>query len=103
MSGKTARAKGAAAEREVVKILEQAGFPAHRTPYSGGLWWMKGDVTGTPWYVEVKRCETTRIDEWCRKAEVEAKGKPALLIYRRSHEPWRVVLLLDTFLGMVKS
>jgi len=103
MSGRSSRAKGGAAEREVVAILREAGYDAHRTPHSGALSWLPGDVTGSPWFVEVKRQEQVRICQWCEKAEEEAEGKVALVIFRRSREPWRVCLLLDDFLRVMES
>jgi hypothetical protein len=76
----------------------------HRTPHSGALEWLKGDVTGFPGaHIEVKRCEALRIDEWCDKACTEADGKPALLIYRKSRRPWRVVLTLEAFLRLMEE
>ncbi len=101
MSSKSSRTKGANAEREVTAILTEAGYECHRTPHSGALSWMKLDITGAPWPIEVKRCETTRIDEWHTKACEDAKG-PAILIYRRSRQPWRCVLLLSDFLKLVE-
>jgi hypothetical protein len=104
MTGRASKAKGSAAEREVVDILNAAGYACHRTPHSGALQWLKGDVTGFPGaHIEVKRQETTRIDEWCDKAEPEADGKLALLIYRKSHRPWRVVLTLEAFLKLMEG
>lgn len=106
MSGRAAKAKGSAAEREVVEILKAAGYDVHRTPHSGALEWLKGDVCGFPGcHIEVKRHEALRISEWCAKAEAEAEaeGKPALLIFRRSREPWRVCVKLDDFLRMTAS
>jgi Holliday junction resolvase len=104
MSGRSAKAKGSNAEREIVEILNAAGYDVHRTPHSGALEWLKGDVTGFPGcHIEVKRCESLRIPEWCRKAEAEAEGKTALLIFRRSWEPWRVCVRLDEFLRMMEA
>ena len=48
MNGRASRVKGATAEREVVALLNAAGFDVNRTPHSGALEWLKGDVTGFP-------------------------------------------------------
>jgi hypothetical protein len=64
---------------------------------------MKGDITGMPgFHIEVKRCEALRISEWMKKAGEEADDKIALLIFRRSREPWRVCLDLGSFLRLVE-
>ena len=102
MGGRSSRQKGANAEREVVAILKERGYDVHRVPHSGALEWMKGDVIGFPAFVEVKRCEALRISEWCAKAEEQADGKTALLIFRRSREPWRVCVLLSEFLRLME-
>jgi Holliday junction resolvase len=102
MTGRASRAKGANAEREVVALLREAGWDVHRSPLSGALEWHPGDVDGFPYFVEVKRCETLRIPEWCAKAEEQAGGEPALLVFRRSREPWRVCMRLSDFLGMME-
>lgn len=102
MSGKASRTKGANAEREVRDILRAAGYEAQRTPYSGALEWLPGDICGTPFFVEIKRCEALRIGEWCEKAEEQADGKPALVIFRRSRQPWRVCLKLSDFLRLLE-
>jgi Holliday junction resolvase len=102
VTGRASRVKGATAEREVVEILKAAGYDVHRTPHSGALEWLKGDVCGTQFHIEVKRHESLRISEWCAKAEGEAGGKPALLIFRRSREPWRVCISLESFLKLLE-
>lgn len=102
-TGKGSRAKGATAERELRDIFREAGYECERTPHSGSLEWMKGDLSKLPWHVEAKRQEATRIDEWHTKACEESGDKPALLIYRRSRQPWRVVLLLADFLRLMEK
>ena len=103
MSGRSSRTKGAAGEREVRDILREAGFKdCQRTPHSGALSWMPGDICGTPFFVEIKRQEALRIGEWCEKAEEQADGKPALVIFRRSRQPWRVCLKLSDFLRLLE-
>jgi Holliday junction resolvase len=101
--GRSSRTKGSNAEREVVNILRESGYDCHRIPTSGALSWMKGDVTGTGFHIEVKRCEALRISEWCAKAEAEAGEKHSLLIFRRSREPWRVCLTLEAFIKLMEE
>jgi len=92
------RAKGSAAEREVVAILQEHGYDVHRTPLSGALEWLPGDITGMPYVIEVKRCERLDLPGWVRQAKEQANGKPWLLIFRRSREEWLVVMPLEQWL-----
>ena len=98
MSGKSAHTKGAAGEREVVDILSEAGYPVHRCPHSGALSWMKGDIVGTEYVIECKRCEQTRLNDWVKQAEEQAAGKPWLLMHRRSRQEWLVTMPLDQWI-----
>lgn len=102
------RAKGASAEREVIKLLEPivkelsegALFRNLEQVRSGGH-----DIVGIDWLaIEVKRCEVLAIETWwkqcveqaerkSRENEREGKGKALpVLIYRQNRKPWLVVL-----------
>jgi len=97
------RSKGSVGEREVVEILRSRGYNVRRSPHSGALEWAKGDILGAPWHLEVKRCESVRIAEWCRQAEEQAKKRVPLVVFRRSREPWRVCLRFDDFLALIEE
>lgn len=104
MSGRRNRNKGANAEREVARIInERLGLALHRTPLSGGMQW-RGDVQGLPGHhVEVKRCETYKLDAWLKQTEEDApEGTVPLLVFRKSHQPWRVVMSLDHYLDVLE-
>lgn len=96
------RTKGKNAEREVRDLLQ----PIVDSVYSSRgivppqikrnlMQAMEGghDLTGAPGIaVEVKRCETLQLDKWWDQATAQAyrvKARP-VLIYRKSHSPWRV-------------
>ena len=102
MNGKGSRNKGSAAEREVVRILNDAGLHAEKR--GAGF---SGDdlrVRELPsHYLEIRRREQLRIPAWCREIESKADGRVPVLIFRRSHEPWRVVVSLDYFIELVKG
>lgn len=97
------RNKGAAAEREVAAILtESLGVSVKRKlgqARDGG-----DDIQVGRWRMEVKRREALRIDEWCKQVEeaCEVRDIP-VVVYRRSGQPWRVVLRLDDFLPLMRE
>lgn len=105
MGGKMSREKGARGEREVAKILsESLSLDISRTPRSGAWEHAKGDLYGVPRFnVEVKLQERTRVDEWYKQSEGDAKeDEIPLLIYRRNREQWKVVMSLDNFVEIMK-
>lgn len=94
MGGKASRSKGANSEREFAALLNEYGFTAHRTPMSGGMQWkgdLQHDVPGV--HIEVKRQERLALPSWIRQAESDCPdGHQAVVAYRQSREPWRVVM-----------
>jgi Holliday junction resolvase len=104
VGGRASRSKGANAERELAKIIgDRLGVEMRRTPLSGGMKW-KGDIVGWPGYhVEAKRQERLSIPAWVEQAEGDCPdGCVPLVAFRRSREPWRVVIGLDHLLDLVE-
>lgn len=103
MSGRAARVKGAAAEREVAKILtDSLGFVVKRN--LGQARDGADDLTVQQFRIEVKRRETIAIDKWSQQVEDCAQaGEVPVVVYRRSGQPWRVCLLLDDFIPMMRD
>ena len=98
------KAKGSGAEREVCGILKAHGFPAWRNDqrYRGGFEIPDVSARGLDGYhLEIKRAETLRINDWWLQAAHDAGWRKPVVVFRRSHEPWKVVLLLDDFLKEV--
>lgn len=113
--GRAQRIKGNNAELELVHLLEKHGIFLLRVPNSGGLV-EKGDLKQDPrkssvidllrrWTIEVKRQETYKLGEWITQADDQAKQekKRPLLIFRKSRQPWRVVMHLDDYLQLEKD
>lgn len=101
--GKAARNKGKSGELEVAHLLWKHGFTdAHRTQQFSGKDGT-ADVIGLPgFHIEVKRQEVLRIEKWCEQATNDAAaGNVPIVVFRRSHQPWRVVLDFDQFLNFV--
>lgn len=92
--------KGRAAEIELAGILQGYGYPVQvGEPVSYGA---VPDLSGLPGvHIECKRHETLRINDWMRQAQEDSEkfkdGAPAVF-FRRSREPWHVVMKLDDFM-----
>jgi Holliday junction resolvase len=100
---KSQRTKGAAAEREVAKILQDAlGVEVKRK--LGQARDSGDDIQVGRYRLEVKRQETLRMQEWCEQVEAACGPQDVpVVVYRRSGQPWRVVLLLDDLIPMMRG
>ena len=94
MTGKMSRTKGAAAERELFKILsDELGFVVRRNVDQTRAGGADGiEINGIA--VEVKRREALSIPAWWRQTckQAEALGRLPILFYRQSRKPWSVVI-----------
>ena len=103
MSGRMARNKGAAGEREFAALLsDQLGQVVKRKlgqARDGG-----DDIQVGRFRIEVKRRERLQVVEWCEQVEACADAAEVpVLAFRRNGEPWRVVLRLDDFIPMLRD
>jgi hypothetical protein len=100
--GKGSRDKGHAAENEIKEIINTTlNIDISRNltqARDGGC-----DLSLPPYHIEVKRQERVSIDQWCHQAEESCKKAIPVVAYRRSREPWRVVLQLTDFLTLLKT
>lgn len=108
MGGLMSRNKGARAERQIIDVLQpvvnevyaahdlQAERPLLKRNASqadgGGE-----DISAFRWLaIEVKHQECDNVNVWwrqaCAQAEARGAGCVPVLIYRRNHQPWRVML-----------
>ena len=103
MNGRGKRNKGAAGERELAKLLtDELGFVVKRN--LGQARDGADDITIQHFRLEVKRQERLQIDAWSQ--QVEACSQPhevPVVVYRRNGQPWRVCLLLDDFIPMLRD
>jgi hypothetical protein len=94
--GKMQRNKGAAAEREVFKILaDELGVNIKRDlsqTQDGGC-----DFSLANYACEIKRQEALQLRTWWKQAcdSAETTGEIPAVIYRQSRQPWRVMLPFD--------
>lgn len=99
------RAKGARGELEAAKLLKDHGFEARRgQQYAGG-----GDspdvVHNMPgFHVEVKRVENFLLYKALEQASEDKKPEEdAIVLHKRNHKPWVVVMDAEAFLRMVRK
>jgi Holliday junction resolvase len=103
--GAMQRRKGAAGEREIVRICKEHGLKATRT---ASLQAAPGheaadvalDLGG--FHLEVRRRERLSIIQWCADTEAAARpGEMPVVVFRPSRQPWRAALLLDDLLDLI--
>lgn len=91
------KAKGTAAEREVVRYLQQWWPAAERRALSGNK--DKGDVAGIPGVVvEVKAAQASQIPKWQRETLAEkanAGAESCMLVVKR---PYKAVSRWDAYI-----
>lgn len=108
MSGATSRRKGNAAEVEVVKALERAGWTAVTSRSARGGFQAGEDViTDFPMSVEVKNHTRLDLAGWWGQAVEQAGAKPPVVVHKRvgkgQAEDWWVTMDLATLLRIVKK
>lgn len=108
--GRMSRNKGARGEREIIELLQPVvteayaaqGYPDDWVPVlkrntmqadGGGF-----DIHGLEWCaLEVKRAETLCLPAWWRQTLRQAgQTKHPVLAYRKSHQPWRFRLPIES-------
>lgn len=103
MNGRGKRNKGAAGERELATLLtNELGFVVKRN--LGQARDGADDITIQHFRLEVKRQERLQIDAWSQQVEACAQpNEVPVVVYRRNGQPWRVCLLLDDFIPMLRD
>jgi Holliday junction resolvase len=103
MSGRMARNKGAAGERELSKILtDELGFEVKRKlgqARDGG-----DDIQIGKYRIEVKRREALRLDDWCQQIEKVCDPREVPVVaYRRNGQPWRAVVPMAWLIAQIRE
>lgn len=96
---KSSREKGKRGEREFRDLLRRHGFEAVRDGRLEDD--LRHDVEG--YHFEVKRRETLALPAWLRQAEADANGRVPVVAFKRNHEPWRVCLDAEVFVGLLAN
>ena len=105
--GRAGQRKGECGEREVVNILIDRGYKAHRNIQRerGG----KGNpdvearIGGRTFHCEVKRRENLCINSAFAQAAADAVNMTPCVISRKSRRPWLITMTLDDFLALVNE
>lgn len=95
------RAKGAAGERELARLLRESGYIARRgQQYSGANG--DADVVGLPGvHIECKRVERLNIYEAMAQARRDARpGEIPVVMHRKNRHPWLVTMDIKDWLKM---
>jgi Holliday junction resolvase-like predicted endonuclease len=106
MSGASSRRKGNAAEVEVVRALERAGYRALTSRAARGGYQSGEDiVTNFPLAIEVKNQARLDLAGWWAQATAQAVDKPAVIVHKRvgktMAEDWWVTMDLATLIRLV--
>lgn len=96
--GKSQRTKGASGERELATLLQaelgikfERNLRQYQTPGELDLQPVpEGPQVG--YAIEVKRREEEALAQWWAEAHEKDHGKPVLLFYRRSRQPWKALV-----------
>lgn len=105
MTGAMSRRKGASAELEFCRVLAAHGWPNAGRTSDGRTQTGRGDIAHGPegFHIEVKRRERLEIVRWCQDTELDATPTDTPVVaFRSNHQPWRMVMLADDLLPIIK-
>ena len=105
MTGRSSQRKGRAAEIELCTFLRDRGIDAHvGKPQSYGE---EPDLTtNLNIHIECKRHEKLSVDKWMKQSQADADrfgDGYATVIFRKSRQPWHIVLKLSDFLSLIEG
>lgn len=101
----TERRKGAVGEREIVRILKDAGWTRAERTSNGRAQHARGDIANGPpgVHIEVKRQERLNVPRAFRQIESDANPLDIpVLVHRPSGQDWIASLPLDELLPLLK-
>lgn len=107
-AGKLSRRKGAAFERQVVKLLQEAGIGCRRNTGQAGSARVQGcDIEDTNWWIECghgkamdPRLKWLQAEEDCARCE---DFRPIAVIWRRDHGPIQVTVAFGDLLHVDRT
>ena len=99
------REKGKRGEREVAKILQEAGYSNARRGQQFCGKSGDADVIGLPnVHIEVKRTEQCRAyDYWDQSVADAREGEIPIVVHRQSGKEWLAIMAFDDFLEMYEK
>lgn len=108
MSGASSRRKGNVAERDVVRVLREAGYKAETSRASRGGYQTGADILSDfPATIEVKNQARLDLAGWWSQAEAQAiGGGPAVVIHKRvgkaRAEDWWCTMDFKTLISLLR-
>ena len=99
------RAKGAAGEREIAKILREHGFENARRGHQFSGANGDADVVGIDGlHLEIKRVEALNIDKAMEQSKRDAReGETPVVFHRKNNKEWLATLRLEDFISIYKG
>lgn len=93
--GAASKRKGKMGEREACSELGEL-FPDLRRGWQSRAGTDEPDVTGGPWWVEVKRLRRIAAVRHLEQAERDTDGRPAVVVMREDRGQWVAMMRLST-------
>jgi Holliday junction resolvase len=103
--GRMSRTKGASGEREICRVLRDAGWPEAARTSDGRSQHGRGDIAGVPGVVfEIRRTEKLNIwqaiDDVQRQA---ADGELPVVVFRRNRSGWWAAIPLERLVELLPA
>ena len=97
--------KGKRHEYYIRDLLKEYGYKAERSPMSGAIHFLKGDILSKdfPFFIEAKNTEKTDFIGWYHKAEQESGPKQPLIVWTRNREKVYCFLLFTDLLALLEG
>jgi hypothetical protein len=97
--------KGKRHEYHVRDILKTYGYEARRTPMSGAISFLKGDILSDsfPFFIECKDDKKASFLKWWKKAQSESSVKPAIVVWTINREDIYTFIRFTDLLDIMKK
>lgn len=103
MKLKSPQQKGKRFEYHIRDLIRGYGFDCQRSPMSGAIHFLKGDLLSKdfPYFSELKNTEKTDFIGWYKKANDQSGSKPPIIIWTKNREEPYCFLLFSDFMNLL--